>query len=109
MPSRTAMAAASVRLVAPSLFRMLATWVCTVRLLTNSASPISLSVRPSTSRRSTSNSRGVSPAAAGQPGGFEPLAAEPLAKAGDETVVFWPLHRVDLGPRDVAQGRGNPV
>ena len=59
-PRRTATAAASARALTPSLAKRLATWVCTVRVPMKSASPISRSDRPSTSRRSTSSSR-VSP------------------------------------------------
>ncbi len=51
--------AAAVREVTPSLLRMLATCVIAVRGLTESASAISRSERPSASRRSTSRSRSV--------------------------------------------------
>ena len=51
MPRRTATAAASARALTPSLAKRLATWVCTVRVPMKSASAISRSECPSTSKR----------------------------------------------------------
>ena len=65
--SRMARVAAAVREGAPSLARMAATWREAARRLTSSAAAISLSVRPSTSRRRTSTSRGVRPAVRRRP------------------------------------------
>src|SRR5688500_14912195 len=59
MPRRTASAAAAARELTSSLGRMLLTWAPTVRRLRKRTPAISRSGRPSTIRRSTSNSRGV--------------------------------------------------
>ena len=61
MPSRTAKAAASVRVLTPSLSRMCVRWVVTVRGLMNRAAAISRSIIPLATSRSTSISRALSP------------------------------------------------
>ena len=58
-PMPRASIAISTRLDAPSLPLTFATWTDAVFLLMNKASAISLSVRPSATRRATSRSRGV--------------------------------------------------
>jgi hypothetical protein len=82
MPRRTAMAAASVRPVTPSLPKMLDVWVVTVRRLMKSAAPICASERPSTIRRSTSSSREVS-----REGECSPRAAIAVAFASTVSIV----------------------
>jgi len=60
-PCRAALAAASVRLAAPVLVRMLVTWWATVRRLMTSSSATSRLFLPSARSRRTSTSRWVSP------------------------------------------------
>src|SRR5262245_47515118 len=57
MPAARAAVAAAVRVLTPSLAKMLPTWVWTVRGLMKSASAIPRSVWPATRRWRTSNSR----------------------------------------------------
>ena len=75
------MAAASVRLEAPSFVRMLETWTLAVLAEMNSLAAISRLLSPSASRRSTSCSRGVSPSGVPETAG-PAVQAEPGA-AGD--------------------------
>ncbi|MGH3263660.1 MAG: hypothetical protein ACRDNS_16895, partial [Trebonia sp.] len=71
------MAAASVRLAAPSLARMFDTCTLAVFGVMNSSAPISRFDLPLTSRLSTSRSRSVS-----APIGFTPACADPLPFIG---------------------------
>src|SRR5688500_2994697 len=61
--SRRAAAAAAPREATPSLARIAETYLEALRRVRKSETAISLSERPSTRRRRTSTSRGVSPAA----------------------------------------------
>ena len=70
------MAAASVRLAAPSLARMFETCTLAVLGAMKSSAPISLLLCPAASSRSTSSSRAVSPASGPRPPG--PAQAGPL-------------------------------
>ena len=60
---------------------MLETWVIAVRWLIDSASPISRSLRPDTSKRKTSTSRGVRSCAAEAAGGASASATSAAASA----------------------------
>src|SRR5262249_33137747 len=61
MPARWAMAAASVRLAAPSLARMFDTWTLAVLAEMNSSAAMSRLLRPPATRRATSAPRPASP------------------------------------------------
>src|SRR6202042_744949 len=68
------MAAASVRLAAPSLARMFDTWTLAVLGAMNSSAPISLLLRPATIRRSTYRPRPIPLVAPPRHDQREPLA-----------------------------------
>ena len=98
-PRRAASATAAAREPRPSLWRMFATWRCTVCWLRTSCSAISWSLNPLATSASTSRSRPESSAAAGSP-------ARRAGASGREHRTQRPRHRLPIaGPREV----GAPV
>ena len=85
-PSRAASATAAARVVRPSLWRMFATWRCTVCWLKTNCSAISWSLKPLATKANTSRSRRESNAAGGSTttrAGAAGASAERNARATD--------------------------